>query len=265
VGASRIKWKHELNELQQQLEELEARRDALQKKVTEATGDLMDLQKEAGLSDDDTESPHELIHMLETQYEAAQIDLAGKTARQQALADAIAKLSAQADANVDADPIAKQLQTVVDVKQRELALKKQMVSSGTGTEAEMQQTAAELGQAKAAVLERREAAAKAAGTDSLEQWNHELMMLSVDVTELKARADVMKNRLEQLSRAVPQLERALSGKAISKNLDGIESDILTVGVRIDHLQRNLNPGDQPKVNLLEAKDGPVKPESVGGK
>jgi chromosome segregation ATPase len=264
VATSRLNWKHELNALEQQLQELQAKRDALEKRVSEASGDLMVIQKDAGLSDDDTESPHELIHTLETQYEAAQIDLAGKAARQQALAEAIAKLSAQAEANVSADPVAQQLQAVADVKEKELDREKKLVLTGGIANGDVDRTAAELAQAKAAVLERREAAAKAAGADSLEQWNHDLMLLSVDVTELKARVEVMKKRLDELSRAVPVLERAISAKAMSKNLDEIDTEILTLQVRIDHLKRNLNPADEPKVNVLESKNGPVKPEPVSG-
>jgi hypothetical protein len=265
VEMSRVKWKHELNDLAQQMQELEQRRSALEGKVKLAIGDLMDIQKNAGLSDDDTESPHQLIHTLETQYEAAQIDLVGKTARQQALAEAIAKLSSQADANVKGDPIAQQLQAVVDVKEKELEHMQQLRSQGAVPEAGVDQMAVELAQAKAAVLERREAAAKAAGTDSLEQWNHELMLLSVDISELKARIDVMKKRLDQLSEAVPALERAISAKSATQSMDSIDSEIISISARVDRLRRNLDPANEPKVVVLESTDEPLKSEPPSAK
>src|SRR5262249_6105014 len=59
----------------------------------------------------------------------------------------------------------------------------------------------QIAEARAKLLERREAATAAAGGDVIAGWNKELMNLSVDLAECQARAKAINARLDRFSNA----------------------------------------------------------------
>lgn len=191
----RAVWKADLAAGYAASQRLQQQRITLERRLKLLDGDMEDVNQMTGLADSSPESVREVSQTLEAQSQATEVDIGGKVARQAALADAIAKLSNQVDAKLNADPIAQQLQEVVDARQKEMDYAKQQHSVGMATESDVDHAVAALADAKAAVLERKEAAAHVAGGDLLLSLNGELLSLSVDLAELHARMTVLKNRL----------------------------------------------------------------------
>ena len=121
--------------------------------------------------------------------------------------------------------------------------------------ADITRDTAALAEAKAAVLERKETAAEAAGADTIHRWNDDLLSLSVDLAELHARSDALKNRLEILKKAMNEMEERPSEDSLEKSLEGVND-------QLDKLALTLNAEKpvsglsavQPKLTVVESTD-----------
>ena len=181
-----------------------------------------------------------MSHDLDAQLESNAIDIAGKTARQKALADAIARLSDQMQAKLDADPIARQLQMVVDARQAQLDQDQSNFKAGAASPADISQAGVTLAEAKAALLERKEAAAKAAGADSLDQWNRDLLSLSVDLAELSARSDAIKSRITTLGKILQTDADGPSEENIHRDIEARNGDMNQMNQRLQEIDHELH-------------------------
>ena len=126
---------------------------------------------------------------------------------------------------LNADPIAQQLQVVVDERNKALDADNGLFKMGGAQMADITRDTAALAEAKAAVLERKETAAEAAGADTIHRWNDDLLSLSVDLAELHARSDALKNRLEMLKKAMGEMEERRSEDSLEKSLEGVNDQL----------------------------------------
>lgn len=257
VQLSRAKSKSEMNEQYRVFQMLQQRRVATEQKLKLLDDDLADVMQKADLADSSAQNARELTENLESQYETAEIDIAGKEARQAALTTVIAKVDEQVGSQVNSDPIVQQLEAVVGARESELDGVKKSFANG-GSSQNMNQDIAALAEAKAAVLERKEAAAQAAGGDTLHTWNTDLLSLSVDLAELHARENVMKSRLEALKRVVGILEEKRS------EADAMQASLKDVNDELNKTQEIAAPpgrdlaAREPKLTVVESKDTPAE-------
>jgi hypothetical protein len=247
----RAVWKSAMDARYAEDQRLEQQGIALRAQLGLQRGDMDKVATMAGLADPSPQSVRELSHTLEAQYEATKIDIEGKTARQAALAAAIARLHDQVAQKLSADPIAEQLQQVVNVRQKQLD--NMQHAKDAYTDEDIGNAVAVLAGAKAAVLERREAAAHAAGADIIQKWNNDLLSLSIDLDELHARMTTLKGRLETLTKAIEMMEGEPSMDSLWNSLDEVED-------RLSKLSEP-SPGDlraaEPKLTLVESRDVPA--------
>ncbi|MGA2441502.1 MAG: hypothetical protein ABSH08_11120 [Tepidisphaeraceae bacterium] len=252
----RDNWKSQIEQLNANVQTCAKHHDDIKNRLNLLKRNLADALASAGLADSSPQSVRELANVLEAQYENTGVDISGKTARQTSLAAAIAKLSDQVAATLRADPIADQLQEVVDIRQKELEDAKKGQSAAMVSDTDAGRAVAALAEAKVAVLERKEAAAHAAGADTIQKWNNDLLSLSIDLDELHARTKDLETRLQTLRQMLDLLDRKPSIQDLSKSLDDSENTLADLTQKVQTLTDNLN-ADQPKLTVVKSKDEPA--------
>jgi hypothetical protein len=253
----RDQWKMQLAPLEQQDRVAKVAYEKAKAELQVATDMLSDVMGALGLADASEDGLRELARGLETQYETAQIDTDGKAARQQALAQAIANLSSQVNSKLNSDPIVQQLQEVVDIQQKELDLLKSASANGAAGINDINKAEVAVAQAKAAVLERKEAAAQTAGADTLEAWNRDLLSLSIDLAELRARSEATEKRLADLKKVLALAKRVDPHGAIQNAVDTASTPIQVLEQQIQSLQATLADKNVPTLTVVESHDEPA--------
>jgi hypothetical protein len=242
------------------LQSLRNMRDSLQRKreelVNEAEKQQTVLRDRTGSVDVSPATVRQLLFSLQTQHESAEIDLAAKQARRDALAEQIAKFSDELKAKVKDDPVAAELQKVVDARQESMRRAEDAYKAGAAPNAELGQAMSAVAEARAKLLERREQAAAAAGGETIAGWNRELMNLSVEMAELKARLKAVSDRLDRYSGAVEiinnseQRQQTLTDLStqmidVEKRLLDAEANLRSQRVNISVIGTSNQPATQP--------------------
>jgi chromosome segregation ATPase len=236
---------------QQELKFSIEKRDQLRLRRDRLAAELRDIQsslrKQADAVDVSPATIRQLLASLQTQRESLSLDLVANQARADALTEQIAKFSEQLAKKVDDDPVAKELQTVVEYQQKSMQRMQEQQKAGVVTNAEADKAVADLAEVRAKLLERKSVAAAAAGGDTLAAWNKELMTLAVDKAELNARLKEINGRLDRLTDAgdvldhIEQMRGQLAD--LSKPLaeaDAAVSDLQFHAAR-DHVEFKLLP------------------------
>jgi hypothetical protein len=164
------------------------------------------VREAAQLLDASPEAVRAAASRLDQERQKLTLELAGQNARQRALEERVAKLSDVAAARADKDPIAAELEKIVKLREAEAASLLQLFKSGGVNESQVRSAEGQVNEARARLLERREAAAKAAGTELLGELNKELITLSITIVESEARLELVSKRLEGLGRAVDMVD-----------------------------------------------------------
>jgi hypothetical protein len=254
----RDSWKTKAAELQKQNQNLAQRKEELEKRLQMQEDDIQDISAAMKLADVTPQSLRELAQTLEAEYEAAGIDVEGKTARQMALTDAIAKLSKQVESKLADDPIGQQLQQVVDTRQQAVDQEQSQYKAGIGTLTDLNRDVAALAEAKATVLERKEAVSQIAGMDTIHKWNDDLLSLSVDLAELQARKEALEKRIDMFKQGMHQIAMAErpSIESLQKSLDDLNDLISTVHPNSAMAEAALG-AEQPTITVIESRDVPL--------
>jgi chromosome segregation ATPase len=253
ASRQRDSWKLQLKQAMEERGKSEQQREQAENNVAALKSDLADMLKKNGLADPSPQSVRELANSLEGLYETTGVDISGKTARQTAIANAIAKLSDQVAQTLSADPITDQLQEVVEVRQKEFDDVKRKHPVAVASDADVDRAVAALAEAKAAVLERKEAAANAAGADTIHKWNNDLLSLSIDLDELNARMKDLQSRLDNLRQALDLVEGGPTVEALSSSIAGMDSHLAGMSKEILKISELLGT-EQPKLTVVESKD-----------
>ena len=217
----------ELNRMRERLRDLSGRSDVSPKTLTAALSTMDD----------------ELQHL--------RIDRLAKDARRSALEEQIAQLTERVAKRIETDPIAAELQKVVDAREETAKNLKMMHEQGSASRAEFQQAVAQAAEAKAKLLQQQRDSAAAAGGTSLEAFNRELMNLSIDAKEMDIKTKYLEDRLPKLRQAVELLDDYTRIEQRAKDADS-SLDIVTrhlEDARAVHEQAN-----PPKVLIKESKN-----------
>jgi chromosome segregation ATPase len=139
---------------------------------------------------------------LDEEAEALALEQAGADARQQALEVVIAQQAKHAEAAVKDDPVAAELQKVVDARAAQSKRTEQLYKTGAVDAPNVDGAAAALAEARARLAERRQQSAAAAGGAALADWNRELLNLSVANAERHAKLKFLEDRRQGLAEAL---------------------------------------------------------------
>jgi len=200
-----VKLEQAAAEAEAQLKEARERLDALRQKLREQTG----------RSEASAERIRDELAQLENHREELELEMEAKAARVTALSENIARIAKQIEAKVQTDEVAAELQKVVDAKQRQVEVLSEDNRAGHQNRAELDEAIAQLAEARARLIERRAEALSAAGGDTVNEWNKELMGLSVDSAELQVRLQKMSERLvrfQQVGGELDEFEAALQAR-----------------------------------------------------
>lgn len=132
------------------------------------------------------------------ELESLQLESVGAKARRDAIEKAIKEQSDQAKTALHDDPVAGELQKVVDARQQQAKFVEAQTKMGTATHADLNNVQATLAEAQAKLAERQQTAAAASGADNLASLNRELATLMIAEDERQAKIDFLKGRLEKL-------------------------------------------------------------------
>jgi hypothetical protein len=222
---------------QQDLKWSVEKRDELLAQRQTTTGALHDLEsKLRNRSDSVDVSPetiHQLLSSLQTQRESLSLDLVAKQARADALAEQVAKFSDRLAKKVQGDPVAQELEKVVELQQKSADQLQAQCKAGVVPQAEADKAIVELAEARAKLLERKSLAASTAGGDTLAAWNRELMNLSVDQAELNARLKAINDRLNRLAEAGDMLDHT---EQLRAQLADITKQVIDANAKFADLQ-----------------------------
>ena len=183
---------------------------------------------------------------LQKQLDALEFERVGADARQSAIEDAIARLSKKAEAAGAADPVAAQLNDVVDVRRHQLAALEDAQSKGLSSPEQISSARADLADAIAKLAVTKEQAAAAAGGNEIASLNHDLLELVIANRERMAKISFVRDRLNEARQELTIADEILQYDArktqAQTELDGYESV--------------LRAARQSYANLSEKPDGP---------
>ena len=195
---------------------------------------------------------------LENRMQQLQMDLAGKKARVEAIQKKIAESAARVDAAMKDDPVAGELAKVVELRQK--AVQKTVLDARRAPQsaeaehaAAMERAEVVLAEAKARLIERREAVARAAGGELLLRLNDELAVLGIDVAEIQARlaeGEQQRAMLLDLAGKIPQYER------LEAEIRHYRERLAPLQEELDGMSRSLAARAPPEVTIegkIEAK------------
>jgi hypothetical protein len=164
------------------------------------------MQNDAAALDISVDNVPAEIKSLEEQKRTSSLELTGKQARQEAIAKVVADLRDRAQVSLQDDPMTKELEKIVGLREKVLSHAQELVKLGTAPGSDAQAAEIALSEAKIQLLQRREALARALGADTLGKLNAELLNLSIDTAEMAARQRAVAGRLDPLRKLAPKVE-----------------------------------------------------------
>lgn len=172
---------------------------ALKDKVADMEAQLHSLTHRAETS---RVSLRKAASQMDEEAERLALEQAGADARQKALEIAIEQQAKRAEAAVQTDEVAAELQKVVDARTTQVKRMEQLQATGAIPNADVDGAMAALAEARARLAERRQHTAAAAGGAALADWNRELLNLSVANAERHAKLKFLEDRREGLATAL---------------------------------------------------------------
>lgn len=197
IKAERDKAEQRLDEAKQRLERAQREGRSIREELRQKTG-RMDISNE---------SLAKAAARLESELERLQLDTAGGEARIEALQKTVATVSDRAESAAAKDEVAAELAVVVGVRQKEVVAQQMLIDAKGGSQLDLERAKAAVAEAKARLAERRQAVVAATGGGGLSDWNRELLNLSLDAQERRARTRFLEEGLTRLGAAMPLLER----------------------------------------------------------
>lgn len=170
----------------------------LEDQVREATGRI----------DATTEQVRAAAPKLEEERQALKLAVVGKQARLDAITQTIARLSKAAEQRAKDDAVAVELEKVVNAREVAYQRIKDLYGAGQAGMSELVQAEVPIAEARAKLLERRDAVAQNSGGELLSVLNRELAMVSIDVAEARAKLAALEEQLQRFDGVRDELDGA---------------------------------------------------------
>lgn len=145
-------------------------------------------------------------HNMVRDRQRLEMDIARSEARRSAIEQQIAKISDQATARVQGDPIMVELQRLLELQVENLERMKKLVEVGrAATQVELANAEEKLARTKIELAQRREELAKAAGGNSLAKLNSDLADVMIELAEKQAELGVVGRQLKEIEKQLTML------------------------------------------------------------
>lgn len=210
-----------------------------------------------GRADSSVEGIQKAAATMDAERQRLELEKVGKTARRQAIEDQVASQSKQIEARVKEDPIAAELEKVVDAREQAVTrMQKHLEAGQPFTASEISDAVATAAEARARLLQRRLDATAEVGGETLEALNRELTTLSIDLHELDARLEFIKNELRTLGQAtrtlapIEQLEADIA--------EARETKKKTAAV-LEGIQRQISESGTPTIEVISSENLKMAP------
>lgn len=201
-----------------------------------------ELRDRTGRIDVAPESLRRAAARLETELESLQLDAAGGAARTKALETTIADVAARGQDAAKRDEVAAEYEKVAVAREKALKNAEAMAAAATISQQELENARATLAEAKARLAERRINAVAAAGGGALAEWNRELLNLSLDAQERRARMVFLKESLDRIRQGLPMLDQM---QELEEALPAARRSVAEARRAMDDLERELSAGPAP--------------------
>jgi hypothetical protein len=150
-----------------------------------------------GVQPDSNGLLNEKLKQLRAEAQRLEMDRAAKEARRQALAMEVDRQRAASAKALGEDPVVKELQNIVKLREQELDIKQKYRNGGGPTvPGEIPAAEAQVSEAKIRLAERESQLGKSGKGELLDRLTDELAMVSVDVTETELRLNQVRNELK---------------------------------------------------------------------
>jgi hypothetical protein len=180
---------------------MQARKELEQQK--EQTKESAEILRKMGLNGRSGADISALTRDLDEQTLHMKLDVAALSAERDVLAKTVAQMNADAEQKAHDDPVAIELQKIVDLREKKLELLQALQKVG-GNQSATESSDAETSAAEAQVqlLERREAVERAAGGDELADLQKQLVQAEVNLAQDMARVDAIGKESDELNKAL---------------------------------------------------------------
>jgi DNA repair exonuclease SbcCD ATPase subunit len=183
--------REELTQAEEQVKQAEQRLaqvQELQQKLYAEAGQT-ELSQAAVLAD---------LQGWEREQQEREAKLAALHARQNALLEQIARIGQEIKTRAQEDPVAIELQKVVELRERALAKTRELAKQGlVSSDDEVAAGEERLALARAELAKQRQAASLAAGGSLLADLNKDVVSLAADIAESEARREYFRGRMAQ--------------------------------------------------------------------
>lgn len=132
-------------------------------------------------------------------------DLYGKRARLDAIKKQIALLRDSGQTQVKEDPIVKELEHIVQLREEQFKQTQAAVGQKVATDSDVREAELKVLEAKVQLAQRREAVVNASVGELLPRLNNEQAMISVDIAEIDAKKHYIQDQIDKLNASAEQL------------------------------------------------------------
>ncbi len=223
----------EMDPTERGIEESQSRIENAQQELTTLRDQL---RQKTGRIDVSVTKLNDAAQKLDDQRQDLELAKLGKQSRIKAIQDAVARLSKQVEQKVKDDPIAAELQKVVDAREVQVEHARAMVKLGRGGEG-LQNAIAQAAEAKAKLLERQRESAADAGGGQIDSLNQELTTLNIDLAEIDAKLTALNQQKDGLQWALDHADQFTHLTAVladeQKNLDNLRQYLREKKDRLD--------------------------------
>ena len=201
-----------------------------------------ELRDKTGRIDVAPDSLRRAAARLETELESLQLDAAGGEARTRALEKTIADVAARGQDAAKRDEVAAEYEKVAAAREKALKNAEAMAAAATISQQELENARATLAEAKARLAERRINAVAAAGGGALSEWNRELLNLSLDAQERRARMAFLRESLDRIRQGLPMLDQM---QEVEEALPAARRSVAEARRAMDELEREISNAPVP--------------------
>lgn len=206
--------------------------------------------KAAGRSKLDHDQIAEEIANFQNQRRTIQADMVTVHAREQALAAKIADISNRVEQAAGKDEVLHEMQSVVDIKEKELSRMRQLVESGNAPETQFLQVLEETARTRAELAERRKDAQRMNGGDMLEHLNSELVELSIRSAENDAKVAWITDQLDDIDKRGLLELAAQHDREVAMKMQLLWSKITDTSSELQDLETQLRSLREPQVLVI---------------
>ncbi|MBN1846889.1 MAG: hypothetical protein JW810_14480 [Sedimentisphaerales bacterium] len=194
----RTEYEKQLDQYRQKLELAEKELVPLREQMRELTDAERALFVKTGIADLRREKVLEKIQFLEDRRQDLEMQQVESRALVGALEDQLAKMAEQAKEKLAQDPIAKELEGILEIRRHEFELVQKMQEQGQASREDVLKAQEGLARARIELVQRREAVAETiGGVAAIQKWNEELASVAMKNAEAEAGLKYVNGQLQQ--------------------------------------------------------------------